>query len=231
MWRLLRPVGLTSAGQVRCDVDVIVASVSPGDGTYSVRSSIRAGGVPGSPRRAPAAVSSAARRRRRACRRGSRASASASARYWSTSTTDRRPSASNSNGTTATAPATARSAGRTPRRRGSRSRQRQPPDAPLVDDPLVGLAEARRGPSCGRDALAVDRDEMGVATLAAARAAVTRSRNRDGAVRPALELGMGLGADVERVLVELDELDEALVRRRPAEHEAGRPRSRCGRRC
>ena len=41
-----------------------------------------------------------------------------------------------------------------------------------------------------------------------------------GAVRAALELGVGLGADPVRVVGELDELDEPAVRRGPRAHEA-----------
>src|SRR5262245_24659160 len=40
-------------------------------------------------------------------------------------------------------------------------------------------------------------------------------------VGPALELGMGLGADPERMTVELDELDQPLVGRHAGAHEPG----------
>ena len=65
-----------------------------------------------------------------------------------------------------------------------------------------------------------------------------RQRRRDqlaeqrvGPVGPALELGVGLGADVERMVGQLHELDQAAVGRQAGQQEAGRPRTGCGRRC
>ena len=53
------------------------------------------------------------------------------------------------------------------------------------------------------------------------RAAPTSSRNSGwGSVGPALELGMGLGADPEGVAGQLDELDQPVVGRGPRAHQA-----------
>ena len=104
------------------------------------------------------------------------------------------------------------------------------PDVALVHEPVAEVAKR-----CRR------RRHAGLATASAQRWLVSSTTNRCGArdfaasqrrvdqlaeqrVRPvgaALELGMGLRADPERVVVELDELDQAAVGRDPAAAQPG----------
>ena len=146
------------------------------------------------------------------------------------------PSSSNSTGTTPTAPGW---------RTTSRSNRAVGPvegadhDArmtwPCVDRALGQRRERRPGrpaaPLTGLSRptarLAIELNgRCGLRPSARPSAAPTNSRNSGcGPVGPALELGVGLGADPERVAVELDELDQPAVGRRARAARSPAPRS------
>ena len=136
-----------------------------------------------------------------------------------TSTTDGLPSASNTSGTTATAPGD-----RTMSRwNGSPSGLSKSATTTRQTWPWwTSRSPSRRKPS-PRDAGSVDvSGDDGVAAALGAeleRGADELAEQRMRAVGPALELGVGLGADPERVVGELDELDQPAVGRRAAADE------------
>ena len=122
-----------------------------------------------------------------------------------------------------------------------RRRRRAPRRCPTRDgdDVALGGRPARRAwrkpvaatGSAGRcgPSRASRSSRWGLRPSARARAAPTNSRNSGaGPVGPALELGVGLGADPERVAAQLDELDEPAVGRRARAARGRRPRSGCG---
>ena len=145
------------------------------------------------------------------------------------------PSASNSSGTAPRRPASGRCRARTARRRAPRTCRRRRARVALVDEPVAEVAEAGHGDGrrhvtddVGRASATSNGAQVGAAMARGARRArhATSSRNSGcGAVGAALELRMGLRADPERVVGELDELDQPLVGRGAAADEARRPRT------
>ena len=84
-------------------------------------------------------------------------------------------------------------------------------ERPLPDDLLVELAESRQRNSRS-DVGGVELEQVGRPALGSGQGGGhERLKERMGAGGAALELGMGLGADPERVAGELDELDQPVV--------------------
>ena len=99
-------------------------------------------------------------------------------------------------------------------------------DVALADVPEPGprpwLTGGRRRRPASAEAASSCRQPRALGVAAVERGADEVAEQRVRPVGPALELRVGLRGDPVRVIAQLDELDEALVGRRPAAHEAGR---------
>ena len=227
-----RPAGCSSVARKSS----IVASVMPADGgTRAGARARRPGSRP--PRPAPAAAVSAGGLTldvAHARRDLEQISVEGGAVLVAPARSTALPSASKSSGTTATAPGDARRRARSAHRRAPRTSaatsdqipQRWMVRSPRRRNPTRGVTprscrRARRTVGTGRHGV-TERQEVRVASLAARqRGADELAEERVGPVGTALELGVGLRADPERVLGQLDELDQPAVRGQCREqHEA-----------
>ena len=97
---------------------------------------------------------------------------------------------------------------------------------------IVRVADRLGDSTRSAPAVAVELDEVRVAALGPAQGGADElAEQRRRPVGAALELGVGLGADPERVALELDELDQATVGRRARAARSRRPRSGRGTWC